>query len=136
MRNPSTYIAAVALLSGCSGNDARHPVEKTPAVAPMTMQPTVATRPSSAPAKESEGVHQALQNGNTSEAIALLRANPSLLESRDDLQQTPLHVAAHRGRADAVTWLLDHGAKVNAVAYNKFTPLHLAESGAIAEALI
>jgi ankyrin repeat protein len=77
-----------------------------------------------------------LLNGKTREAIALLRDEPALLESVDRLEQTPLHMAAALGRTDAVAWMLDHGAKVNAIAYNDFSALHLAANAEIARLLI
>jgi hypothetical protein len=45
-----------------------------------------------------------------------------------ELGITPLHVAAFAGQVGATTWLLDHGAPVDAVAKNRFanTPLVLA----------
>ena len=38
---------------------------------------------------------------------------------------TPLHYAAERGHFDCVQLLLDHGANVNAVNENGYTPLHM-----------
>ena len=81
-------------------------------------------------------IHRALENGATDQAFARLVADPALIESLDNYRQTPLHVAAHQGQHDAVTWLLGHGAHVSPVAYNRFTPLHLAADAAVAEALI
>jgi ankyrin repeat protein len=136
MRRRVIYISAIALLTGCVAHDDSDSAATTSAPVNLATQPSAATRPNTGEAAEGEGVHEALKKGRTGEALALLSRNPSLLESRDRLQQTPLHVAAHRGRADAVKWLLGRGANVNAVAYNKFTPLHLAVSGEIADALI
>ena len=45
-------------------------------------------------------------------------------------------MAAALGRTDAVAWMLDHGAKVNAIAYNDFSALHLAANAEIAQLLI
>lgn len=82
-------------------------------------------------------VHRALIDGMTDKALALLKDDPKLIEARNSgSQETPLHVAVHRGRTEAVKWLLANKADVNAVAYNDFTPLHLAEDGEIAKALI
>lgn len=81
-------------------------------------------------------VHRLLEKGATKEALDLLARAPALMESLDGYQQTPLHVAVHRGRFEAVKWLLANKAKVNTAAYNKFTPLHLAEDGETAKALI
>lgn len=91
-------------------------------------------------------VHQALWDGDVETAMALLGKNPSLIHSQDDdLQRTPLHIAARfgdpetskwSGKIHVVEWLVEHGADVNAVAYNEFTPLHLATNGTIARILI
>lgn len=82
------------------------------------------------------GVHRALEVGDTSKALDLLANDPALIDSQDEFRQTPLHVAAHRGRTEAVNWLLAHKAKVNATAYNTFTPLHLARDSEIAKSLM
>src|SRR5262249_31337393 len=74
-------------------------------------------------------VHIALNDGLTEKALSLLKKDPTLIDSRNDSQETPLHVAVHRGRTEAVKWLLANKANVNAVAYNTFTPLHLAQDG-------
>jgi ankyrin repeat protein len=99
------------------------------------LAPLVATAAlaSAAPAGE---VHNALEGGYVEKALALLNRDPGLINSRDLLRQTPLHVAARRGHADAVLWLLTHGADVNAVAYRGFTALHLTTSPVVALLLV
>lgn len=52
-------------------------------------------------------------------------ANPS---KEDDLRQTPLHFAAHHGREEVVTILLQAGADANAAGCGR-TPLHAAAYG-------
>jgi ankyrin repeat protein len=83
-----------------------------------------------------KSVHEAIGRGAVGEALAMLRWNPALIYSVDDLQQTPLHIASHRGHVDVAKWLIAHGARVNATAYSGFTPLHLTERADIARALI
>ncbi len=69
-----------------------------------------------------------LWNGYPEAAIEMMEADPELIDKRGDDRCTPLHHAARFGYVDVVRWLLDHGADVNAVAYNGFTPLHMTES--------
>lgn len=46
------------------------------------------------------------------------------VDSRDNVLNTPLHYAAKAGHIEAVEWLLDHGADINALNANDDTPLH------------
>ena len=70
-------------------------------------------------------VHSLLAS-NPDEAVALMKKNPDLINQRNRSQQTPLHLAAKYGRVNAVKWLLENSADVNALGYNQATPLHLA----------
>ncbi|MGH9520538.1 MAG: ankyrin repeat domain-containing protein, partial [Terriglobales bacterium] len=59
----------------------------------------------------------------------LVTANPAVVNSRDKMGETPLHLAAKSDHSDVVEFLLDHGADVNARDSNGgFTPLDLALS--------
>jgi ankyrin repeat protein len=69
--------------------------------------------------------HQYLWNGFPDAAMKLLKADPSLVNQKDEDQRTPLHVAARFNHPQVVQWLLENGAKVSPKAYNQFTPLHL-----------
>lgn len=69
-------------------------------------------------------------------AIELMEANPESINSRGDNKNTPLHKAASLGRVDAVRWLLDHGADVNAISYNGFTPLHLTDNPDVVRSIL
>jgi ankyrin repeat protein len=71
--------------------------------------------------------HQYLWNGFPGKALEIMRADHSWISRQDEDQCTPLHHAARFGYPEVVKWLLEHGADVNAIAYNGFTPLHLAE---------
>ncbi len=77
-----------------------------------------------------------LQSGFSRAAIAMMGANPKWITARDENSCTPLHDAATYGHRDAVKWLLDHGANVNAIAYNGFTPLHLASDPGVIELIL
>jgi ankyrin repeat protein len=81
--------------------------------------------------------HNYLWNGFAEKAIEMMEADPKWIAARDDEDQcTPLHYAARFGPLLTVEWLLDHGADVNAVAYNQFTPLHLADDPAIVRLIL
>lgn len=58
-------------------------------------------------------------------AIKVMKEDRSWIRRRDEDQCMPLHAAASAGRLEAVRWLLDNEADVNAKAYNGFAPLHL-----------
>ena len=71
--------------------------------------------------------HQLLSDGFADAAIEMMSKKPAWIRKVDRSSCTPLHCAASTGPVTAVRWLLDHNADVNAVAYNGFTPLHLAD---------
>jgi ankyrin repeat protein len=80
--------------------------------------------------------HDYLQSGFSRAAIAMMSADPKWISAQDQSLCTPLHHAARYGRTDAVKWLLDRGANVNAIAYNGFTPLHLADDAGAIELIL
>lgn len=71
-------------------------------------------------------LHDAIARNDLQRADQMLRENPSLLESRDHLEKTPLHHAVTFQRPDAVDFLLRQGAQVNATDVTGMTPLHTA----------
>src|SRR5260221_14763981 len=81
-------------------------------------------------------IHDVVALGRIARVQAILRADPKLINARDDLKQTPLHIAAHRGSGAIVQLLLDNGADVNATAINNLTPLHLASLPSIVKLLL
>jgi ankyrin repeat protein len=83
-----------------------------------------------------ESIHQAFANGPDETLLDLVKNNPALIEEKDDSQCTALHYAARYGRLKTATWLIEHKADVNTVAYNKFTPMHVVTDGAVATFLI
>jgi RNA polymerase sigma factor (sigma-70 family) len=80
--------------------------------------------------------------GETADVIASIQADPSLVHDRTGADHVLgedillLHLAIHYGHADLATFLLDHGADINAQAHSAFgggtygmgrmTPLHVA----------
>jgi hypothetical protein len=111
---------------------------------PATFSPDSATPPTPSPSPtcipclpRSSPIHLALWEGDIETALALLEENPDLVRLQDDrYEETPLHMAAQRDYIQVVQWLVEHGADVNATAYNGFTPLHLTTNGTIARILI
>ena len=87
-------------------------------------------------AKRLSTPHHYLWNGFAEKAIEAMESDPKWISRTDEDQCTPLHHAARFGPPEAVEWLLAHGADVNAVAYNGFTPLHFADDPAIVRMLL
>ena len=80
--------------------------------------------------------HHCLCNGFPTAAIRLMTTDPKWIGACDKSQCTPLHHAARYGHVDVVQWLLEHGADVNAIAYNGFTPLHLTDHLEVIELIL
>jgi hypothetical protein len=53
-------------------------------------------------------------------ASKMMIADPKWIFAKDEYSCTPLHHAERFAHTEAVKWLLDHGADVNAIAYNGF----------------
>ncbi len=87
-------------------------------------------------AEELRTPHQLLWDGFADAAIDMMSKDPAWVGRVDEDDCTPLHHAARFGPAGAVRWLLDHDANVNAVAYNGFTPLHLAQDPEIVRLIL
>jgi ankyrin repeat protein len=81
-------------------------------------------------------IHRLLEDGQILKAKDLIAANPGLINSRGDMDQTPLHIAVARSERRMVRFLLATGASVNIKAYNEFTPLHVARDPEIVRLLI
>ena len=64
-------------------------------------------------------IHKAVEKGQEAEVVALLKADPGLVSSRDKMGNTPLHVAALHNRLEVAALLLANGADVNAENYQK-----------------
>jgi ankyrin repeat protein len=67
--------------------------------------------------------HEYLRADCPKQALKLIQADPIWVGKRDDMDHTPLHLAARFGNVEVAKWLLTHGADVEARAYNEFTPL-------------
>ena len=68
-------------------------------------------------------IHDAAEEGDLEKVKALIHYHPDLVFSKDDADNTPLHVAAFEGHTDVAEFLLAHNAKINAKGQNGTTPL-------------
>jgi ankyrin repeat protein len=71
--------------------------------------------------------HDYLARGFPHKALEIMSADHTWISRHGENELTPLHLAASYGYPDVAKWLLENGADVNAIAYNGFTPLHLAK---------
>ena len=71
-------------------------------------------------------IHEAAKSGNYEMVKVLLKANPDLVNSKDNNSATPLHYAAAMGYRDVAELLLANKADVNAKDNKGNTPLHVA----------
>lgn len=76
-----------------------------------------------------DALRQAIAEGRTAEAIALMEADPALIGACDLSGVTPLHLAAWKHDSAMVGWLLDHGASPGAVASRAAMRCDSPESG-------
>lgn len=72
--------------------------------------------------------HEYLWNDCPRQALRVLKSDPTWIQRTDKDQCTPLHHAARFGAKEAVVWLVENGADINAKCYNQFTPLYFAVS--------
>jgi ankyrin repeat protein len=96
----------------------------------------IATFVLAVPSANAGEIHDLIKNNEIEKVKSLLAKNAKLKGARDDLLQTPLHVAAAYGRVEIVKLLLDRGAELDVQAYNQFAPLHLTENLEIVKLLI
>ena len=68
-------------------------------------------------------IHEAVAAGDLDKVKALLEADPSLLESKDNESGTPLMTACSTLQVEVVNYLIDNGANVNAKGRVGVTPL-------------
>ncbi len=80
--------------------------------------------PLSAPASQTAGpIHTAAAAGDLNRVRTLLAEDPTLRDSRDDRDRTPLYHAAATGHVEIVTFLLDAGAEIESADGSGATPL-------------
>ena len=71
-------------------------------------------------------IHKAVTKGDLNRVVVLLTDHPELLENKNNLGQTPLHVAVIHNQLEIAALLLANDADVNARDPDKKTPLILA----------
>lgn len=71
-------------------------------------------------------IHELTTNGNIAAVKTLLEKNPGLINSRDDLYRTALHLATFKGHRLLAEMLIEFGADVNAKDKFGFTALDFA----------
>src|ERR1019366_8705721 len=76
----------------------------------------------------SKELDDSARSGDLAKVQALLKGNPRLVFSKDDLGMAPLHIAASAGHKDVAEALLASHADVNAKDNNGWSPLHFAAS--------
>jgi ankyrin repeat protein len=77
--------------------------------------------------EEGTNIHSAAIAGKSDVVLALLEANPTLVNATLEWQGlTPLHLAVRHDQLETVQVLLEHGADVNASDKLGRTPLHFA----------
>jgi len=76
--------------------------------------------------KQELDIHHALQRGANDITIRMLVAQSANVNLKDGNRETPLHVAAKKGRAKVVEELLNSHARINVQDASERTPLHLA----------
>jgi len=69
-------------------------------------------------------IHNAAARGDLEQVRAMLKSDPTAVNKTDGNKCTPLHRAAQSGRQEMVEFLLDSGAKVNAVSKQNGTALY------------
>ncbi len=72
-------------------------------------------------------LHVAAERGHLGAAKLLIDTYPHMLASEDDRRNTPLHIAAHAGYAEMVTFLIDSGANPALKNKENRTALYLAQ---------
>jgi ankyrin repeat protein len=77
-----------------------------------------------------------LWNGLAEAALEKLKQDPTEVNRRDGDSCTPLHHASRFAYMEVLRYLLDHGADVNAIGYNDFTPLYFASEPEVAALIL
>ena len=69
-------------------------------------------------------IHDAVRGGDLEKVKTLLQSHGDWLNSPDQNQKTPLHLALESGHADIAKYLIEQGADINLKDKDKASPLH------------
>lgn len=75
-------------------------------------------------AARADEIHDAVRSGDLETVKALLQSHAEWLNSPDQNQKTPLHLALESGHADIAGYLIERGADINLKDKDKGAPLH------------
>ena len=71
-------------------------------------------------------IHEAVKADDVQEVRKIIAANRNMVNAKNELGSTPLHIAATNPAPDMAKLLIEKGAAVNAKDNNGITPLHIA----------
>jgi len=72
----------------------------------------------------SQAIFEAVKSGNSGRVLALIQADPTVVDARDGAwQETPLHAVGHGNHVGIARILLENGADVDALNLIQETPL-------------
>jgi ankyrin repeat protein len=75
-------------------------------------------------AAAAEEIHDAVRSGDLEKVKTILQSHAEWLNSPDQNQKTPLHLALESGHADIAKYLIEQGADINLKDKDKAAPLH------------
>ncbi|KAJ6227061.1 ankyrin repeat [Anaeramoeba flamelloides] len=71
-------------------------------------------------------IHKAAKEKNQKEVLRILKQNSLEAQNIDKFGKTPLHISAEMGDIPTIKILLNYGANINALSFNKNPPLYTA----------
>lgn len=73
-----------------------------------------------------QNIFEAVKAGNLETIKALVDKNQNLLQTKDEVGNTPLHLAIENKKNDIAIFLINKGSDVNSISNTGETPLHIA----------